>query len=29
VTHPKIEERVRRLRRLDPDWRDKLRTEAA
>jgi heat shock protein HtpX len=29
VTHPTIEERVRRLRRLDPDWRDKLRTEAA
>jgi heat shock protein HtpX len=29
VTHPPIEERVRRLRRLDPDWRDKLRTEAA
>ena len=29
VTHPKVEERVRRLRGLDPDWRDKLRTEAA
>jgi heat shock protein HtpX len=29
VTHPPIEERVQRLRRLDPDWRDKLRTEAA
>ena len=29
VTHPKIEERVRRLRSLDPEWRDKLRTEAA
>jgi len=29
VTHPPIEERVRRLRRLDPEWRDKLRTEAA
>jgi heat shock protein HtpX len=29
VTHPKVEERVRRLRGLDPEWRDKLRTEAA
>ena len=29
VTHPKVEDRVRRLRGLDPDWRDKLRTEAA
>jgi heat shock protein HtpX len=29
ATHPKVEERVRRLRGLDPDWRDKLRTEAA
>ena len=29
VTHPPIEERVRRLRQLDPEWRDKLRTEAA
>jgi heat shock protein HtpX len=25
VTHPKTEKRVRRLRELDPDWRDKLR----
>lgn len=25
VTHPKTEERVRRLRALDPDWKDKLR----
>jgi heat shock protein HtpX len=24
VTHPPIEERVRRLRSLDPDWRDKI-----
>jgi heat shock protein HtpX len=29
VTHPKVEERVRRLRALDPEWRDKVRTEAA
>ncbi len=29
VTHPTVEERVRRLRQLDPDWREKLRTEAA
>jgi heat shock protein HtpX len=25
VTHPPVEERVRRLRQLDPDWREKLR----
>lgn len=25
ITHPKTEERVRRLRELDPDWKDKLR----
>jgi heat shock protein HtpX len=25
VTHPRPEERVRRLRELDPDWRDRLR----
>jgi heat shock protein HtpX len=25
VTHPPVAERVRRLRELDPDWRDKLR----
>ena len=25
VTHPPIAERVRRLRELDPGWRDKLR----
>lgn len=25
VTHPPVGERVRRLRRLDPDWREKLR----
>jgi heat shock protein HtpX len=25
VTHPSIAERVRRLRDLDPDWREKLR----
>jgi heat shock protein HtpX len=25
VTHPPLEERVRRLRELDPEWRDKLR----
>jgi heat shock protein HtpX len=29
VTHPPIGERVRRLRELDPEWREKLRTEAA
>jgi heat shock protein HtpX len=29
VTHPPLGERVRRLRALDPAWRDKLRTEAA
>jgi heat shock protein HtpX len=29
VTHPRLEERVRRLRDLDPTWREKLRTEAA
>ena len=29
VTHPRLEERVRRLRDLDPSWREKLRTEAA
>ena len=29
VTHPKVSERVRRLRALDPEWREKLRTEAA
>ena len=29
VTHPKVEERIRRLRSLDPDWREKVRTEAA
>ena len=29
VTHPKVEDRVRRLRSLDPEWREKLRTEAA
>ena len=25
ATHPPVEERVRRLRALDPDWREKLR----
>jgi heat shock protein HtpX len=25
VTHPKTEERVRRLRELDPNWKEKLR----
>ncbi len=25
VTHPPVEERIRRLRELDPDWREKLR----
>ena len=29
VTHPPIAERVRRLRALDPEWRDKLRSAAA
>jgi heat shock protein HtpX len=29
VTHPTIEERIRRLRALDPEWRDKLRSAAA
>jgi len=29
VTHPTIEDRVRRLRALDPEWRDKLRSAAA
>jgi heat shock protein HtpX len=29
VTHPPVAERVRRLRGLDPEWREKLRTEAA
>jgi heat shock protein HtpX len=29
VTHPPIEDRVRRLRALDPEWRDKLRSAAA
>jgi heat shock protein HtpX len=29
VTHPPIGDRVRRLRELDPTWREKLRTEAA
>jgi heat shock protein HtpX len=29
VTHPKIEERVRRLRALDPEWREKLHTTEA
>jgi heat shock protein HtpX len=28
-THPPVEERIRRLRGLDPDWHEKLRTEAA
>ena len=25
VTHPPLAERVRRLRELDPEWRDRLR----
>jgi heat shock protein HtpX len=29
VTHPPIGERVRRLRELDPDWRDRAHSEAA
>ena len=29
VTHPPVGERVRRLRALDPEWREKVRTEAA
>jgi heat shock protein HtpX len=29
VTHPPVEERVRRLRRLDPAWRDRIHSEAA
>jgi heat shock protein HtpX len=29
VTHPTIARRVARLRALDPEWRDKVRTEAA
>ena len=29
VTHPPVAERIRRLRGLDPEWREKLRTEAA
>lgn len=29
VTHPPVAERVRRLRKLDPDWRDRLQSEAA
>ncbi|HWX09686.1 MAG TPA: M48 family metalloprotease [Gaiellaceae bacterium] len=29
VTHPPVGERVRRLRDLDPAWREKLKTEAA
>jgi heat shock protein HtpX len=29
VTHPEVAERVRRLRALDPEWRDKLRSAAA
>ena len=29
VTHPPVGERVRRLRALDPEWREKIRTEAA
>lgn len=29
VTHPPVEERVRRLRALDPEWKDKVRSAAA
>jgi Zn-dependent protease with chaperone function len=29
VTHPPVAERLRRLRDVDPNWRDKLRGEAA
>ena len=29
VTHPPVAERVRRLRALDPTWRDRVRSEAA
>jgi heat shock protein HtpX len=29
VTHPPVAERVRRLRGLDPEWRERLRSEAA
>jgi len=29
VTHPPVAERVRRLRKLDPAWRDRLESEAA
>jgi heat shock protein HtpX len=29
VTHPSVAERVRRLRTLDPEWREKIRSEAA
>jgi heat shock protein HtpX len=29
VTHPTVARRVARLRALDPEWRDKVRTEAA
>jgi heat shock protein HtpX len=29
VTHPPVEERVRRLRGLDPDWRERVQSEAA
>ena len=29
VTHPSVAERVARLRALDPEWREKVRTEAA
>jgi heat shock protein HtpX len=29
VTHPPVEERVRRLRKLDPAWRDRIHSEAA
>src|SRR4029079_14893015 len=29
VTHPPVAERVRRLRELDPTWRDRVQNEAA